>query len=495
MHIRRDYSQPFFGSKSRKKRHYGRWAFALGLLIGGLLLFVSTRMEQIEATAMEMLGLVPTATPFPGELANQAITAYRNGDTARAIQLFERTIAERPEELNYLFEYGQILIETGNYDRAIELGDQAIEQDLFDPQGYAVKSRALVWSGDSSAGVSVALSGLAVDDQFAPLYAVLARAYASLGSFSTALENGEKAVQLDPQSPEARRSYAFALNSVNAREEATAQLETGLLLDSSYIPLYFELAAQYLAQDRDRDAISLYDQVLIIQPNNARAYLRLCDAYRKIGEFVRGEDYCENAVNADPTYTAAQFRLGMIKYSKREFQPALNAFQACSDVNPELLECYYRLGLTHYYLSLEARARENMVAPDPTATPRLDATPMRNEMLEQALLQITEEGIALEVETATPTITALPTEQGLSSSEHCDRAWSILQESLTLAQTTIDNDETVADIRLGLSLVAQDCPKFRGAAPTLTPSETPTPSATPTIDPEAFSTEEVLDEG
>ncbi|HEX2622851.1 MAG TPA: hypothetical protein VHL11_21980, partial [Phototrophicaceae bacterium] len=331
------------------------------------------------------------------------------------------------------------------------------------------------------------------------------RAYASLGSLSAGLENGEKAIEIDPTSAEAHRSYAFALNSASARDEATAQLEQAVILNPSYVPLYFELAAQYLAVDRDDEAIDLYNQVLLLQPENARAYLRLCDAYRKKGDFIRGEDFCENAVQVDPTYTAAQFRLGMIKYSQRDFERALIAFQACVDVDAENLECYYRLGLTHYYLSLEARALETQPTPGPTFTPNFDITPARNEMLEEAMLAVTQEKLGQPTATVTPTLPPQPADGKLSSAEHCDLAWTILQDSLSKAQITADSDEMVADIRLGLSLVAQDCPNFYGAAPTLTPSLTPevTLTAIPTSDasvpdvgvPDPASTEEVTNDG
>jgi tetratricopeptide (TPR) repeat protein len=387
MQIRRDYSQPFFSGNRRSRRRGGaRLIFVFGLIAGAALLATITQFNRIQVAAMEALGLAPTETPFPGERAIAAMDAYLAGDTNTAVALFESALKERPHDLDYLYEYGLMLIELGETERALEFGEQAIELNTFDPRGYVLKGRALLWSGDASASIPVLLQGLSVDNEFAPVYANLARAYVSVGNFQEGLANGEKAIALDPAGAETRRSYAYALSSAGAYDEAIAQLEQGIITNPNNVQLYFELAFQYLSRDRDSEAIDLYTYILALQPTNARAMLRLCDAYRKVGQFDRSEEMCQNAVRTDPTFTTAQFRLGMIKYSNRDFTSAQTAFQACA---AEYYGCAYRLGLTHYYLSLEAKYREAVAVGPPTLPPPTsDATPVKNEMLEMAMAAI-----------------------------------------------------------------------------------------------------------
>jgi tetratricopeptide (TPR) repeat protein len=496
MQIRRDYSQPFFsGGKRSRRRSLGKLFFVLGLLVGGVMIAVTTQFDQIRATAMDVLGTGPTATPFPGERANAAVSAYLNGDTQTAITLFESALAERPDDLDYLYEYGLILIEMDETERAREFGEKAIEINSFDPRGYVLKGRALLWSGDSAAAIPILLQGMTIDDQFSPIYANLARAYVSIGNYRLGLENGEKAVQLDPMGAESRRSYAFALSSAGAYDEAMGQLEQGIIANPSHVQLYFELAFQYLSRDRNDQAITLYEQILTLQPRNARAMLRLCDAYRKIGQFDQGEDMCQSAVRADPTFSTAQFRLGMIKYSNRDFVSAQTAFQACMDNDSENYGCAYRLGLTHYYLSLDAKADELDILQVPTIIPPTpEETDMPNEMLEMAMQAIAAQGSPTPGMTQTVTLTPSAEAPSVSSEQHCERAWTLLQETLPKAQAA-DDEAAVSDIRLGLSLVAQDCPAFFGAAPMLATTPTPTMTTSPTLDPFAFTAAPTMDEG
>ncbi len=487
MQFRRDYSQPFFSNKPRR-RNTGRWAFLFGLMVGLTVLFVGTQFDSLKMSALNVLGMAPTTTPYPGELAIDALSAYMAGDTDTAVAFFERAISERPDEIAYLYEYGQILIDLQDYNRAIAFGDQAIELDLFDPRGYALKAKGLVFSGDAAAAVPVAISGVNVDDQFAPLYAVLARAYVDTGNLRAALENGEKGVQLDPMSADTRRSYAYALSATTAYDEAINQLQQGQMANPRNVQILFELAYQYVARDLDEEALRIYEEILVLQPGNARALLRMCETNRKLGRFDTGANYCQEAVNADPEYTPAQFQLGMIKYSNRDFNGAMQAFQACVDFDDNNLGCYYRLGLTHYYLALERREQEFAALESdftlPTVAPvSAESTPMRNNMLEMALDAAAAIATPTPAFTAVPSNTPPPTAVPVSSSEHCDRAWTILQESMTQAQATLAGEQTLSDIRLGLSLVARDCPSYFGAAPTpyFAPTDVMTETPTPEI--------------
>jgi tetratricopeptide (TPR) repeat protein len=488
MQIKRDYSQPFFSNKPRR-RLTGRWAFIFGLVIGLTVLFVGTQFDAIRMTALDLIGMAPTPTPFPGELATNAMNAYLSGDTDTAVAFFERAVSERPEDIDYLYEYGQILIELTDYERAIDFGDQAIELNLFDPRGYALKAKGLVFSGDSAAAIPVALSGINVDDQFAPLYAVLARAYVDTGNLSAGIENGARAVAMDPMSADARRSYAYALSATTAYDEAIIQLQQGAIANPRNVEILFELAYQFVARDLDEAALEIYDEILVLQPSNARALLRMCETNRKLGRFDTGATYCQEAVNADPTYSPAQLQLGLIKYTARDFIGAQNAFQACVDHEADNLACYYRLGLTHYYLALQQREAEfaaldvQSVIPTAAAAAGGDGTAAPNAMLEEAMEAAANLASPTPAFTTVPTNTPPPTAVQISSGEHCDRAWTILQESMTRAQVTQASEQTISDIRLGLSLVARDCPAYFGAAPTpyFEPTAAVTETSTPAV--------------
>lgn len=439
MLIQRDYSQPFLGTRRRRRKYSGRGCLTQLLLLGLLAVGVFagvTQRDQIEAAALNLMGQGPTPTPNISDWLAEARRFQSSGDFVRAAAAYETALDMRPDSVDLMVEYGLLLIDLERYDEVVALGDVAIAADGFDPRGYALKARGLVWQGDGSGAIPVALSGLNVDRQHAPLYAMLGRAYALTGNLAAGIENAEIAVDIDSQNADARRAYAYTLNYAAAYDVATEQLEIAVALDPSNVSVAMELAFQYLSLNRDQEAIDLYTTVLRAQPRNARAMLRLCRAYRKVGQFNEAMAQCEDAVRADPTYSAAQFQLGMIRYSEpyRDFRGAQASFQACIDADPTNVECLYRLGLTHYYLFL----------------------------------------------------------QNAEGPEACPVAWDMLMQSRQMAESRSDLTATLESINLAVEHVARDCPGNLAAqipmnltpvlALTLTqeaPLLEPTPEATP----------------
>jgi tetratricopeptide (TPR) repeat protein len=97
-------------------------------------------------------------------------------------------------------------------------------------------------------------------------------------------------------------------------------------------------------------SVAIYNRVLEIDPNNARAYLRLCETYAAVGEFRDAEPFCDQALEIDPDYADAHRMLGQLRYSRRNYEGAIEEFQTCLDLGSEQIECYYIRGLAHYFL-------------------------------------------------------------------------------------------------------------------------------------------------
>ncbi|GAB4522698.1 MAG: hypothetical protein OHK0046_35620 [Anaerolineae bacterium] len=414
MQIKRDYTQPLFTGTRKPKRNYARILFFFGMMIGAVLVYVAANFETLQEDALEMVGMSPTATPLPSDLATIAANLVIQGELQQAADLFSAAIEQRPDNIDYLYEYGQLLIDMGDYSTPLELGDRILQVNPDEARGYALKARALVWAGNPTAAVPVAIAGLDIRPGYAPLYSMLARAYSDSGQYADGVEAGLRAIEADPEDVDSRRSYAHTLSYVGDSAEATRQLEIALMMDTNKIATYFELAFFYLAQNRDQEAIDLYDRVLAIQPRNARAMLRLCEAYRKVGQFQRAVGYCQDATETDPTYTDAFFQLGLLLYNdtsdSQNFTRARNAFARCSELNPDSLNCKYRLGLSYHYMG------------------------------------------------------------------DCDNAWTILQEALVMAQgraLSAAVETATTHITEGLNAVGQSCPQYGRILPTTPPEVTP----------------------
>ncbi|MCB9452982.1 MAG: tetratricopeptide repeat protein [Anaerolineaceae bacterium] len=417
MQIKRDYNQPFFSTRRRRRGVGGRFLFIYGLVIGAFLVFVWAQFDRLQLMALDVVGLAPTATPFASTWANQGYDQYLQGDVVAALASFQRAAQQQPDNVNYLYEYGRILIEldddNGYAAQAETIGDHMIEVTPNDPRGYVIKARAMVWQDDSANAIPWALRGLEIDPNFAPIHSVLARAYTDIGRYQQGLTFGEQAVQLDPNDPDTHRSYAIALIWVGEREAAIEQLEDAVNLNPNLTATYFELAQQYINQNLEEYGVATYEKILSLEPFNAKALLRLCEVYFRVGQDQQAQGYCDDALELNPQYKQAYRQLGMVEFRRRNYEGAIEDFQQCVALGSTEIQCYYLRGLAHYYLG------------------------------------------------------------------ECDDAWNLLQDSLVRVEGegAPPGDPVLTSIQSGLELVTQNCADYRGVAlPTSPPPTEPPPT-------------------
>lgn len=441
MQIKRNYHEPFF--RGRRKRAGFSLTWLLLLVLIGVGAFSLMQPETVRSTAYQMLGQGPTPTPLPSSLASNAMSLARTGNIAGAVEIMESVIEQRPDNIDYLYEMGEMLLDKdpAEPDRAYELAEQISDIAPNDVRGLALKARAMVWQDQAAAAIPIGLAGLQLDPSFAPLYSTLSRAYTNKQDWRQGLDYGVLATEIAPNDVKSWWAYAHALRTVGSFDESISALQRAIEVNPSFMPPYFELAFLLLSLDRNQEAIDTYDRILGMQPRNARALLRQCEAYRKIGEFQRALGLCQDSVNEDPTFVPAQYRLGIFLYNDRQFEPAQTAFQACVDYDPGNLDCNFRLGLTHYYLARRAvqSCEQDSNSPECTSDAYMNG---------------------------------------------CDTAWTMLNDSLLRAQSIGESaDYAVEIIREGLTAVSRDpaCPQYSGFAPE--PEETPevTPELTPEV--------------
>jgi tetratricopeptide (TPR) repeat protein len=357
--IKRDSRRALFRSRPRSNP-----AFVVGMLalIGAILLVAFTQTDRLRLVALDTVGLAPTATPFASDYATQGDILYRSGQVEAAEAAFATAIALRPDNVDYLYEYGQILIDLVDLDvrgagalaEARAIGQRITEMDPADPRGYALQARAQMWT-DPNTAIPIALSGLDADPEFAPLHAVLAVAYTNIGRYAEALTRGRYAVELDPSDANAHRGYSIPLIYTGRYNEAIEQLEKAVLINPNLTAPYFELAAQYRRLDTEQTnleeiALGVYQRILEIDPMNERAYLRICETYAAIGQFQEAQQYCEFALEINPTYAQAYRETGRMQYNRRNYEGAIDSFRECVRLGSEEVECYYLRGLAHYFL-------------------------------------------------------------------------------------------------------------------------------------------------
>jgi tetratricopeptide (TPR) repeat protein len=323
------------------------------LLIGGILAFIYFRYDELQLTALDAVGMAPTVTPMSGDLANQGMEYYSTGDVDNAMLMLERALQQQPNSIDYLYEYGRMLLDADMVDEAIPIADRAIQVAPDDPRGYAIKAQTLMWTEPAEA-IQIAIRGQDADPNFAPLYAVSGVAYTNLGRWQEGVRNGAQAIELDPNDPFVQLAYNFPMTYTGRYQEAIDSLERAISINPNLTTPYFYLAALYgLPQvNQPEMAIATYEHIISLDPTNAKAYLRICETYARVDEadFQKAQEYCDDAIEIVSNYASAYRQRGQMQYNRRNYEGSIESFQECVDLGSDEIECWYLRGLAHFWL-------------------------------------------------------------------------------------------------------------------------------------------------
>jgi len=345
--IRRNQNQPLFA----KRNTFGRLIFIGIVLILMVLVptFLFWQSDRLQLVTLAAFNLSPTSTPFASDRFHEGQTLAVNGNTAAALSLYEIAAQQQPTNITYLYEYGRLLIESDRYDEAKAIANRIIALDDNDPRGYALAANSQVWSNPAGA-IPLAITGTELGIPFAPLNSALAIAYTNIGRYQEALQRGDLAIRQDPFDAGARRAFSYPLIFTGRYNEAIEQLEQAIAINPNVASPYFELASLYRRINQEEMAVAIYNRVLEIEPTNERAFLRLCETYAAKGLFTEGEPFCQTALDINPVYADAHRMQGQLRYSRRNYEGAIESFNICVGLGSTAIECFYIRGLAHYYL-------------------------------------------------------------------------------------------------------------------------------------------------
>lgn len=355
MIVRRDYRYTFY---QRRRAQRVRFLMLLAVLMVGAFVAVMFNLNTVQKVTASALGFKGEPTLYPAQHAMRGAEAFQAGNMAAAADEFALAVEMRPDDVAYLYEYGKTLIEVNDIDRAVEIADRAIEVDPRDVRGYALKANALAYRDPTNALI-YALQGQEIDPNFAAVYSAMAIANTQIFRYTQALESGERAVELAPDDANTHRAYAFPLLYTGRIEEVIEQLEVATSLNPNLPNPWFELAAYYKHPlvNNPRRSLAIYEymssNLTMSVDDTAKLYLRICETYSSAdqADFAAAQANCERALSIKPDYGSAYRELGRMRYNRRNYEGAIEAFEKCVELGATDIECWALRGLAHYWMN------------------------------------------------------------------------------------------------------------------------------------------------
>lgn len=304
----------------------------------------------------------PTAEAF----ASEASAAFLSGDFENSINLYGQALALEPNHAGYLLAYVRALV-YGSYtsqqdhyrvELALSVIEAAVERKPDDARIQAAYALALIENDRMADAVQAALKAIELDRDLAVAYAYLSSAQRSLAQWPEAEKSANEGAVLDPENLDVIRSQAASRSVAGDWREAIELYQQAIDLYPDFDFLYFEQAPFFIVQEDYVSALANYEAILQRQPHNGKAWLRICETYFRQHEDERAQAACEQALEIDPSNPDIHRQMGMLLYSQRNYEQAIEFFGQCVSLMVDQdwplpdhnAECYYLQGISYSLL-------------------------------------------------------------------------------------------------------------------------------------------------
>jgi len=196
-----------------------------------------------------------------------------------------------------------------------------------------------------------------LNNQVPAIYVTLSRVHNGRGQFDLALEEIEKALELEPLNADALLAQAAVFASMGQLDRAEETYQRAATLQPHQWGGFYELGVFYYRQKRYRDAVTAFERVLNITPDNAMAYAALGGVHEKLGRDAEAESYLKRSLELQPTY-AGYTNLGVWYYRRQRWAESVTMTRRALEINGSDWRAWSNLGLAYEWLKQKDAADE-----------------------------------------------------------------------------------------------------------------------------------------
>jgi len=291
-------------------RWIGRRSFALFLVLGALLGFLSSQ---------------------------------RNDDYRSALSIWSDTVNKRPESLRAHYNLGYTLEQDGKIEEAIGQYEVVLQLDPDYAEVHDRLGNNLLQVGRVKDAIEHFEQAVRAKPDYAKGYNDLGGALSRDGRIAEAIARYEQAARLNPRYADPHYNLGVALERMGRPRAAQASFERALELKPDFAEAHNGLATVLVATGRVAEAIGHWKQALQLDPDFAEAHNNLGSAYLGLGNVADATVEFEQAVRLKPDYAKAHYNLGAALEMRGQMAEAIQQYELAVRFNPNLAEARNRL--------------------------------------------------------------------------------------------------------------------------------------------------------
>jgi protein O-GlcNAc transferase len=275
---------------------------------------------------------------------NQAMTAHRAGDLARAEQLYRLVLTNDPRQFDAMHMLGVVAGQRGDFREGARVLAEALKVRPDSADGLINLGRMQAALADYAAAAESYRKALTLNPNHPLAHNNFAIILRRLGHAEDAISHCDKAIALAPNYGEAWNNRGNALFDLGRHDEALESYTRALSLAPGLSESMLGRGNVMLAQERYDEALANYDKALALKPNSADCLAGRGLALRALKQFAPAAESFERALALDPGNTDAWLGRATVLMELRRFAEAAASFDKVLAARPDFAEAYYGRG-------------------------------------------------------------------------------------------------------------------------------------------------------
>ena len=287
-----------------------------------------------------------------GAFANRGVTLAKIGKPKAAIKDFNVVIKNDSTYNSIYSNRGNARVMLKDWKAAIKDYNRAIQLDSTFVDTYIQRGMAQKSIGNFEAAIQDFNKALELNSNNIQVYFMRAESYFNLKQYDKALVDINRQLEIQPESPYAYYYRALIYKEQGKVEKSKADFE---ILRTKYPQIIDGLIANATNYENNADysghkpyykqAIRLYENILLINPKHSVAYSKMAVLKGKLGNLNDAIDDLNTAIKYDQNNIQAYADRGYAFFLLRNFQIALNDYNYVIQQDTLHATTYYNRGI------------------------------------------------------------------------------------------------------------------------------------------------------
>ncbi len=276
----------------------------------------------------------PAASPTVKELVAQATVAYASGDFVRAIPIYDKVIALRPDHAEAHYKRGNALKDLGRFDAALASYDAAVR---YDPDfGYAWCNRGVILQSLSRYEAALASydRAIALDSADAHAHTNRGSLLQTLSRWDGALASYDRALELDPRQAGTWFHRGNVLRALRRLDAASASYAQAVTLKPDLCEAHYNRGVLLEHTHQARAALASYDRAIAINPQLHQAHFNRAGVLKGLKELESALAGYDRAIAAKADYAEAHSNRGAVLQELGRWADALASYDRSITIMP-----------------------------------------------------------------------------------------------------------------------------------------------------------------